>query len=303
MSDDATEFAQKQVTLIPTDRIRILNPRVRNRRNFEEIVENISRIGLKRPITVAPRSGADSKEYDLVCGQGRLEAFIELKQASIPAIVIAADESECLVMSLVENCARRQHRAIDLMQEIGTLRKRGYNDRQIADKIGVTPEYVHMIAGLLERGEERLVSAVETGLLPLNLAIEISRTDDEGAQRALTEAYTEKKLRGKKLAAVRRLLQQRQRRGRHVGETPFGRRGGTRRPLTSDALVRAYRQEADRQKLMIKKAEITQGRLLFVVEAFRALRDDENFLTLLRAEGLETMPSYLEHSLDTRPGE
>lgn len=226
MAKDIPDVAHKHVTLIPTDRIRILNPRVRNRRTFEEIVENIARIGLKRPITVTRRVETGPAEYDLVCGQGRLEAFIELKQPTIPAIVINADESECLVMSLVENCARRQHRAIDLMQEIGTLRKRGYSDRQIADKIGVTSEYVNMIAGLLERGEERLVSAVETGLLPLNLAIQISRTDDEGAQRALAEAYTEKKLRGKKLTAVRRLLQQRQRRGPHVQENSLGCRDG-----------------------------------------------------------------------------
>ena len=52
---------------------------------------------------------------------------------------------------------------------------------------------------------------------------------------------------------------------------------------------------------MIKKAELTQGRLLFVVEAFRLLREDEHFLTLLRAEGLEMMPSYLELSLQARP--
>jgi ParB family chromosome partitioning protein len=51
---------------------------------------------------------------------------------------------------------------------------------------------------------------------------------------------------------------------------------------------------------MIKKAELTQGRLLFVVEAFRVLRDDENFLTLLRAEALDMMPSYLEVSLQAR---
>ena len=294
MPEDIPTDAHKHVTLIPTDRIRVLNPRVRNRRTFEEMVENIARIGLKRPITVTERAGTEPMEYDLVCGQGRLEAFIELKQDAIPAIVIDADESDCLVMSLVENCARRQHRAIDLMQEIGALRKRGYDDREIADKIGVSSEYVNMISGLLERGEQRLVSAVETGLLPLNLAIEISKADDEGAQRALMEAYTEKKLRGKKFAAVRRLLERRQRRGRRVDETPFGRKDRARRPLTSDALVRAYRQEADRQKLMIKKAELTQGRLLFVVEAFRALRSDENFLTLLRAEGLDMMPTYLE---------
>lgn len=128
MPEEAHDIAQKQVTLIPTDRIRILNSRVRNRRNFEEMVENIAKIGLKRPITVAQRAGSDPAEFDLVCGQGRLEAFMELQQNAIPAIIIDADESDCLVMSLVENCARRQHNPIDLMREIGKLRKRGYND-------------------------------------------------------------------------------------------------------------------------------------------------------------------------------
>lgn len=298
MPDDAQDITQKQVTLIPTDRIRILNPRVRNRRTFEDMVENIVKIGLKRPITVAQRAGTDLAEYDLVCGQGRLEAFMELQQDKIPAIIIDADESDCLVMSLVENCARCQHNPIDLMREIGNLRKRGYNDRQIANKIGVTPDYVGMIAGLLERGEERLVSAVETGLLPLNLAIDISKTDAEGGQRALMDAYTQKKLRGKKLAAVRRLIQQRDAQGPRLHRNSYGRGDGAKRPLTSDALVLAYKQEAERQKVLIKKAELTQGRLMFVVEAFRALKGDDYFLTLLRAEGLDTLPTYLGQSRD-----
>ena len=297
MAKSAEETHQTEVTLVPTDRIRVLNPRVRNPRTFADMVENIAKIGLKRPITVTRRTDTDPQEYDLVCGQGRLEAFIELKQKAIPAIVIDADESDCLVMSLVENCARRQHRPIDLMREIGTLRERGYNDRQISDKIGVSPDYVGMIAGLLERGEERLVTAVETGLLPLNLAIDISKTDAEGAQRALMDAYTQKKLRGKKLAAARRLIEQREARGKKIHPKQYGRDSRNRRPLTSEALVRAYQKEADRQKLLIKKAELTQGRLLFICQAFRTLLEDDHFVTLLRAEGLETMPSYLQDSL------
>jgi ParB family chromosome partitioning protein len=297
MAKSAEQTHQTEVTLVPTDRIRVLNPRVRNPRTFADMVENIAKIGLKRPITVTRRTDTDPQEYDLVCGQGRLEAFIELKQKAIPAIVIDADESDCLVMSLVENCARRQHRPIDLMREIGTLRERGYNDRQIGDKIGVSPDYVGMIAGLLERGEERLVTAVETGLLPLNLAIDISKTDAEGAQRALMDAYTQKKLRGKKLAAARRLIEQREARGKKIHPKQYGRDGRNRRPLTSEALVRAYQKEADRQKLLIKKAELTQGRLLFICQAFRTLLEDDHFVTLLRAEGLETMPGYLQESL------
>src|SRR3954464_1217192 len=175
----------KRVKTIPIDQIRVLNPRARNQRNFQEIVQSIANVGLKRPITVSHRkSETDTANYDLVCGQGRIEAFVQLGQKEIPAIVIDAEESDCLVMSLVENCARRHHRAIDLLEDIGTLRGRGYTDHEIAAKIGVTSEYVTAIAKLLENGEERLLAAVENGLLPLNMAIEISKSSDEEVQQA-----------------------------------------------------------------------------------------------------------------------
>lgn len=290
----AASLGRRPIEVISIDRITIMNPRVRSRRGFQEIVDNIAKVGLKRPVTVARRRGTDGADrYDLVCGQGRIEAFVELGQTEIPALVIEADEQDCMVRSLVENCARRQHRAIDMLREVGTLRKRGYTDRQIAGKIGVTPEWVNMIVNLLDRGEERLLEAVDTGVMPISLAIEIARADDEGVQRALTQAYADKTLKGKKLVAVRRLIEQRERRGRQVKLNAFGRKDGAKRPITSEALIRVYRQEADRQKLLVKKAEVTQGRLLFVVEALRTLRADENFVTLLRAEGLETMPQFL----------
>lgn len=288
----------KRVTSIPIDQIRFLNPRFRNRRNFQEIVQSIAKVGLKRPITVSPRkSETDGASYDLVCGQGRIEAFMQLGQTEIPAIIIDAEESDCLVMSLVENCARRQHRAIDLLQDISTLRSRGYSDREIAAKIGVTIEYIHMIGTLLETGEERLLTAVEAGILPLNMAIEIAKSSDEDVQQALTQAYTEKKLRGKKLVTVRKILEQRRRRGKQMHDSRFGRRDGAKRPLTSESIMRVYRQEADKQKLLVKKAEVTQSRLLFIVEAIRELRGDDNFSNLLKAEHLDTMPAFLEQRI------
>lgn len=289
---------RREMKTISIDTIRILNPRARNQRNFQDIVNSIARVGLKRPITVSPRtSQADAFQYDLVCGQGRIEAFVRLGQSEIPALVIQAQESDCLVMSLVENCARRQHRAIDLLEDITTLRNRGYKDEQIADKIGVTPDYVRMISTLLAKGEERLVNAVEMGLLPLNMAIEIAKSDDEDVQRALTQAYADKKLRGKKLVAVRRLIDQRRRRGKHLHGQSFGRRDAAKRPLTTESMVRMYRKEADRQRVLIKKAEVTQNRLLFVIEAIRTLREDKEFVRLLQTEELALMPSILQERL------
>jgi ParB family chromosome partitioning protein len=37
--------ASKRVTTIPIDQIRFLNPRLRNRRNFQEIVQSIAKVG------------------------------------------------------------------------------------------------------------------------------------------------------------------------------------------------------------------------------------------------------------------
>jgi ParB family chromosome partitioning protein len=63
--------------------------------------------------------------------------------------------------------------------------------------------------------------------------------------------------------------------------------------LSSAALIKAYQEDVDRKRILIRKAEGARNRLMFVTEALRSLLADENFLTLLRAEGLETMPSNL----------
>jgi ParB family chromosome partitioning protein len=79
-----------EIRQIPIHAITVLNPRVRNKKVFNELVTSISHLGLKKPITVSARP--DQSGYDLVCGQGRLEAFIALGQTDIPAVVLEASE-------------------------------------------------------------------------------------------------------------------------------------------------------------------------------------------------------------------
>ena len=99
----------QQVVLVPIVEVRVVNPRSRNRIKWLLVVQSIATVGLKRPITVArrPYSASDGKRYDLVCGQGRMEALIELGETMIPAIVIEAPEHDRQLMSLVENIARK----------------------------------------------------------------------------------------------------------------------------------------------------------------------------------------------------
>jgi ParB family chromosome partitioning protein len=287
----------REVVMVPIELVSVLNPRARNRRQHQEIVDNIEAIGLKRPITVRRRDdGLGGEQYDVVCGEGRLDAFRRLGQTEIPVMIVEASEEDSLVMGLVENLARRQHRAIDLIHEVGSLRKRGYDDAEVAAKIGVSTSWVNMIVQLLTRGEERLVAAVEAGLIPISLAVDIARADTVEVQKVLTDAYEQGKLKGKKLAAIRRLLDQRARRHKSVPDSGLGRRK-THRSLTPDEMLRLYQREAEKQQLIVKRSDFTRSRLLFVVEAMRDLLSEEAFVLLLRSEGLGKMPSWLNEKL------
>lgn len=46
----------KNVEMLPVELIRVLNPRERNQRGFESIVESIRNVGLKKPIVVTRRA-------------------------------------------------------------------------------------------------------------------------------------------------------------------------------------------------------------------------------------------------------
>jgi ParB family chromosome partitioning protein len=283
------------VQMIPIDQINVLNPRSRNKVAFQGIVANISSLGLKKPITVARRiEPTDGKPYDLVCGQGRLEAFMALGQVEIPAIVKEASRAECFLMSLVENIARRQIRPLELLREIDGLKLRGYNTTEIAKKIDVAKSYVVGIAHLLKNGEERLLHAVDKGRIPLSVAMQIANADEDGMQRALCQAYEDQTLRGRKLLTVRRIIELRKANGKRSTPGVRRRNNGLQ---SAESLVRVYRQEADRQKLLVKKSQLTEHRLLFIVSALRNLFRDENFITLLRAEGLESLPAYLAEKI------
>ncbi|MBX3455263.1 MAG: ParB N-terminal domain-containing protein [Ferrovibrio sp.] len=279
-----------QIQMIRMDQITVVNPRVRNRKVFREITDNIALLGLKRPITVICRD--NGTRYDLVCGQGRLEAYQALGQVEIPAIVVEASEEDSLVMSLVENLARRQHRSVDLLRDIEGMKQRGYSDAEIAAKTGLTVEYAKGVIRLLENDETRLLHSVEAGLIPVSVAVSIAESDDAGVQEILQKAYESHQLRGRRLLMAKRLIENRRRRGR-------GLRGSYHRTglVTSDALLRAYKDDAEKKRLLVRKAEATRDRLIFVTEAVRKLFTDENFVTLLRAEALDTLPKNLADRL------
>jgi ParB family transcriptional regulator, chromosome partitioning protein len=292
MSHDR-EHRPSELRMIALDRIDVLNPRERNSRVFEQIVGNIQSIGLKKPVIVTPRPGSNGAHYLLICGEGRFKAFKTLGHSEIPAMVMNVDDESAFIMSLTENIARRKFSPLELLVGIEQLRDAGYDKKVIAQKTGLSQEYVQAVLYLLKNGEERLLTAVGSGRIPLNAAMTIAGAgnDDKAIQTALQDAYESGKLRGSQLIQARRVIERRRTQGRSIARGVAARK--PQGDVTTSSLVRNYQREVERQKLLVRKAETAQRNLLFIVGAMRQLLADENFTNLLRAEGLDTLPQYL----------
>ncbi|PSH05655.1 MAG: chromosome partitioning protein ParB [Acidobacteria bacterium] len=257
----------QEIVHIPISEIRVVNPRSRNKLRFEAIVTSIAALGLKRPITVSKREPApDGTSYDLVCGQGRLEAFVKLGEFSIPAIVIDASLDDQYLMSLVENIARQPPSKLGLLREIRALRARGYTSDEIAEKIGFHRTYIYGVVRLIEHGEDSLVAAVEAERLPVTVAVEIAAGTSHSMQLALSEAYERGELRGSRLRAARNLVAKRVAKQQETGKCSH-----PRRQVTKDSLVRDYEQQVREQKALIRKAAKTRDRLLLLSSAMKTL--------------------------------
>jgi ParB family chromosome partitioning protein len=291
-----------EIKMIPVDRIRVLNPRHRDRKKFEVIVESIKNLGLKKPIQVSRRSADENGDagYDLVCGQGRLEAFIVLGYKEIPSIVVEATREERLLRSLVENIARRHPSPMELIREIERLKEKGYTIAEVAAKLDISDNTVKELTALKRDGEQRLLEAVVNGAVPLWVAVDIAKADTPETQRELLKAYEEKKLNHVSIRVVKKLIDQRRFLGKQHNPAD---RNPQKSCNTAELLVKTYKRETQRRKVFIRKAKICEEKLAFVVTAFNKLLADEYFLTLLRAESLATMPQYLWAKLDRKSKE
>ena len=289
-----------EVKMIPIDQIRILNPRHRDKTKFEVIVQSIKNQGLKKPIQISRRE-ADEGEgptYDLVCGQGRIEAFQALGFNEIPAVVVQISKEDRLLRSLAENLARRNPAPIEMLTEIERLKQEGLTVQQISGRIDVDCTTINALLTLKKAGETRLLDAALNGRIPVGVAVEIARTEGIEMQRELLKACESRQLNQNALRMIRRVMERRRLIGKQRGNGPRD----TKQPRTSaESLVNAYRRESQKQRLMVKKARVCEAKLLFMVTALRRLQADEHYLTLLRAEKLGSMPKDIWRRVTEKP--
>lgn len=272
-----------QIKMIPTDSIRIVNPRKRDQKKYAEIVRSIKTLGLKTPIVVAPRKESDDgKLYDLVCGQGRLETFISSGETEIPARIMSASKEKVLLMGLAENYARRQADRASILREVSRLCNEGYSFGQIGMKLGYSESHICRLKRLVDGGNKTLNRSVLNGKIPIAIAVEIVKcSGDSEIQNLLNDLYSEKKIKLDELNTIKHVLEK---------------RGKKRRPatkMTKEFLVREFEQTARKSRGFLAKVEVCDVTLAFLKGAFGKMLEDDGFRMLLISEGFNNIPIQL----------
>ena len=284
----------EKIELIDISDIYIANPRRRNKFIHNEIKENIKTIGLKRPISVRPVHDGDYK-YALICGQGRLEAYIEYGESKIPAIIKHVDEETAHLMSLAENIARRTPRAAELMEDIRRMKTSGLTDREIGLRLGYNSSWVNGVITLLSSGEKHLLRAFETGNIPLYLAVEISRSGDDETQELLTTALKDGHIRGGQINKIRRILAQRKKGDKGTVSTAFF-PGKKQKKLTPEELAGVYQENINELKAILLKSTMVKEKILAVKQIFGHLLKNDEFVNLLHRNNIHDVPALLGES-------
>jgi ParB family chromosome partitioning protein len=133
--------------------------------SMEELKKSILENGLIQPITVRR---AENNRYELISGERRLRACIDIGFREIPAYIIKVDSEESmLAMALIENIQREKLNPV----EIGMAYKRLMEEchltqEQIADKVGKDRTTVANSIRLLRLPKEILDSLISEQITP-----------------------------------------------------------------------------------------------------------------------------------------
>jgi ParB family chromosome partitioning protein len=281
-----TPMAKRKYAEIPVDRIKVLNPRTRDRAQFKENVRSIKEVGLLKPVVVNGRNFKRTGYYELVCGQGRFLAYKELGRARILAEIISCSKKEALLYSLVENIARIPPRTMWFAREVQRMHDAGLDIAQIAKIVGKGSNWVRKYVKLVEQGEARLIRGVEQGLFPISFALMVAQSDNSTVQNVLMDAFDNGIVTSGNFDTVRKVLDQRT----DLGKDPAarGKKSGRKAALAQlkSGIAKSTREKAS----FVRQAKDKENRLMALLDGVNTLWKDKGFVSLVKAEGLGHRP-------------
>ncbi|NNC24788.1 hypothetical protein HKX41_11655, partial [Salinisphaera sp. USBA-960] len=70
-----------------------------------------------------------------------------------------------------------------------------------------------------------------------------------------------------------------------------------KKPLTLSQARRMFAEEAEKHRIVIQRAEFANETVLFLVQAFKQLLRNSDFVELLKKQGVESMPTQFSRKM------
>ena len=271
---------------ISVDDIVVINSRERDQKQFDDNARSIESVGLLKPIVVNEHYFEKSGKYELVCGEGRLNAHKRLKKLEIDAEIVDVDRKQALLMSLIENMARVPPGTMWFAKEVVRMKNAGMPLKEIALILGRSDSFVSTYINLAERGEDRLIRGVEQGVFPMTFAYRVAEAGDADIQNILMDAFDANVVTSANFTQIKRIINMR------ASHRPNRQDAGGHKHMTYtvDQLKRDISRVTKEKQSYVKEAEHKENRLFTIVGALEKLMKTSEFVELTKAEGLQELP-------------
>lgn len=203
MKHDTNEKNGLSVREIDVDAVKFFVRRSRASGAYSRLKDSIREVGLKQPIHVKDiatwnrsnrkRPDGGYYNYELICGQGRLQAFRDLGLARIPALIIDVPEQEIVGRFLAENVMRKKLSWYEKAQLVKRDVEAGMSIDDIKDKYFVTAGQTYKYLRILRQASGKLLDESEIEQLSMNQAENLTSVDAE-TQEIVVDVIREEQL-------------------------------------------------------------------------------------------------------------
>ena len=265
-SSKERHFAQ-----IPINTIVVVNSRRRDEDRFKETVRSIKEVGLQKPILVNARNFKKKGVYELVCGEGRLEAHKQLGKTYIEAEIINADDEYTLLAGLAENLTRSKKDVIDFARRILEMHRRGMSYSDLARITGKSSTTIADYIGLMEKGEECLIRAIEEERISISFAMEVIENPEKEVQKFLMEARLNGDISNRDLGCITKILKDR------------ARKNISNANMTITKLQSIIKEKTKQHKLLCTQGELKRNDAIRLGECLKSLLEDKKLCEMIVA--------------------
>jgi ParB family transcriptional regulator, chromosome partitioning protein len=279
----------RRYMMIPLEKVKVINPRIRDEEQFQMNVQSIESNGMLMPIRANDKFLDKTGFYELVCGEGRLIAHQRLGKTEIMAEGVTGTRKEAYLQSLVENLARSRPATMQFARELKQLHDEGWDYDRISKICCRTPEYVQQYIGLVEKGEDRLIQGVEQGVFSMSFAVLVAQSDDANIQNVLMDAFDQGIVNCHNFSQARRIIGARLERASQSNGTGRKNRAG----LTVTMLKKDIADLTKAKDSFVREAESKENRFLMLLTAINVLWRDNAFVRLATEEKLKDRPELV----------